>query len=46
MFGRLEPGDSGRKPGDWTDAPGVTAAEAAAWSQRLIGAREEARGSR
>jgi len=63
MFGRLKPGDSGRKPGvdversldavielheatDWTDVPGVTAAEAAAWTQRLIDAREQARSPR
>jgi hypothetical protein len=63
MFCRLEPRDSGRKPGldiewsldalielheatDWTDAPGVTATEAAAWTQRLIDAREQARWSR
>lgn len=25
---------------DWTDVPGVSAAEAAAWTQRLIEARE------
>jgi len=29
---------------DWSDVPGVSAAEAAAWTQRLIKARDRAQG--